>query len=69
MVDTVDMNRRKNSRANKIGSEEDRVNREEVSQATLLLNASSVASMVIMQKSENQLSASIVVVWRKRLSI
>lgn len=52
---------RKNSLANKIGKEEVKVHGEEVGRATQMLSVSSVASMIIMQKSVTWISVSIVV--------
>jgi len=53
--------KRKNNLVNKIGTEEDEVHEEEVNQATQVLSASSVASMVIMQRSATRASVSVVV--------
>lgn len=61
MVDIEEEKKRKNSSINKIGMAEDKVNWKEVSQATQVLNASSVTSMTIMQRSANRLSVSVVV--------
>jgi len=53
--------KRKNNLVNKIGTEEDEVHEEEVNQATQMLSASSVASMVIMQRSATRASVLVVV--------
>ena len=60
MVEAQDK-KRKNNLVNKIGTEEDEVHEEEVNQATQVLSASSVASMVIMQRSATRASVSVVV--------
>jgi len=53
--------KRKNNPVNKIGMEEDEVHGEEVNQVTKMLSASSVASMVTMQRSATQASVLVVV--------
>jgi len=53
--------KRKNNPINKIGTEEDEVHGEEVNQATQMLSASSVASIVTMQRSATRASVSVVV--------
>jgi len=60
VVETEDK-KRKNNPVNEIGTEEDEVHGEEVNQATQMLSASSVASMVIMQRSATWASVSVVV--------
>ena len=57
----VENKKRKNNSVNKIGTEEDEVHGEEANQATQMLSASSVASMVIMQKTVTRASVSVVV--------
>ena len=60
MVEAKDK-KRKNNSVNKIGTEEDEVHGEEVNQVTQMLSVSSVASMVIMQRTVTQASVSVVV--------
>ena len=60
MVEVEDK-KRKNNPINKIGMEEDEVHGKEVNLATQMLSASSVASMVIMQRTVTQASVSVVV--------
>jgi len=60
VVEAEDKKRKKNP-VNKIGTEEDEVHGEEVNQATQILSASSVASMVTMQRSATRASVSGVV--------
>ena len=59
MVEAKD--KRKNSPVKKIGTKEDEVHGEKVGRATQMFNASSVASMFIMQRIVTQTSVLVVV--------